>query len=96
MTGMDRLLKHIGKKTFVDWLKECLKRYPDGRRLVIKKMEKKTGYTLKSCEDRTKKLYKIIRENRIEEACDAVIESTNFQVTDKMKSKAEKLKKYAE
>ena len=95
MADMNKLLKHIGKKTFVDWLKECLKRYPDGRRLVIKKMEQKTGYTLKSCEERTKKIYRIIRENRIEEACDAVINSTNFQVTKKMKTKAEKLKKYA-
>ena len=95
MTDMDKLLEDIGKKTFVNWLKECLKHYPDGQKLVIKKMERKTDYTLKSCKGRISKIYRIIRTDRVDEACDEVINSTNFQITNRIKSKANKLKKYA-
>ena len=95
MTDIKGLVRSIGKKAFVDWLEECVKHHPDGHSLVTEKMLQKTGYTLKSCRSRKSKIYRIIRENLIDEACDDVINSTHKDITPDMKLKAKNLKKYA-
>ena len=93
--GIKRLMISIGKTQFTEWLEECLKHYPDGQSLVIEKMEQETDNTLESCRSRISTIFRIIKENRIEEACDEVMNSTHSIITDKIKLKAKNLKKYA-
>ena len=95
MTDIKRLVKSIGKIDFVGWLEECVK-HPNGQDMIIKKMHKtQPKLKLNSCGIKINCIYRIIDENLIDEACDEVINSTRKDITNDMKLKAKKLKKYA-
>ncbi|MCH9845237.1 MAG: DUF4145 domain-containing protein [Alphaproteobacteria bacterium] len=96
-TNLKRLLVCIGKTVFIEWLEKCKENYPNSQSEMIAEMQEKEDFTLNSCRSRVSKIYRIIREDLVVEACEKVVTSKNAIITDDIKQRAKQLKdKYSQ
>ena len=93
MADINRMVKTVGKREFVNWLEACIN-HPSNKKLVYKKIHREQPYLSESSyKSKISTIYQIIRENLIAEACDEIVNSTRADITNEMKEKAKYLKK---
>ncbi|MCH9852945.1 MAG: hypothetical protein K0U45_05510 [Alphaproteobacteria bacterium] len=89
MTDIDRLIRTIGKREFVNWLERCMK--SQDTHIMVEKMRSEQPYLgANSCATKISGIYRVIREGLIIEALNEIVEATH--VPHAVRAKARNLK----